>query len=138
MEAGIILQFAGSLMAILALAWLAGKLELGDRDPIRDHAHAAELAGETVHGFAPVETSVASDGQAAILRDAAGRVLVLRRHGAHFAGRLLSRRAAARMDGDTLVIDCAEPRFGTVELRLPGDASAWVEAIENIKTGNNA
>ena len=38
------LQFGGSLLAILALAWLAHRLGLGGDTRIRDEAHLRELA----------------------------------------------------------------------------------------------
>ena len=73
------------------------------------------------------------DGRGALLRDAAGRVLLLRPHGVHFAGRILSGAARVRRDGDMLVIDTAERRYGAAQLALD-DASAWVDAIEAVKS----
>lgn len=134
----ILLQFAGSLLAILALAWIAARLKLGSDAPIHDAQHARELADEIDHGFDATEVAVSDDGRAALLRDVGGRVMVLRRHGAHFAGRILGPRAAARIEGDRLVVDTAEVRFGAVELSLGNGASAWVQAISAIGSSRDA
>ena len=63
------------------------------------------------------------------MRDAAGRILLLRPHGVHFAGRVLSPYARAYRDGAALVIDSAEKRYGAARLEVD-DASTWVDAIE--------
>ena len=52
------LQFAGSLIAILALAWIARKLGLGGDTRIRDEAHLRELAEEALCGFEPVDIAI--------------------------------------------------------------------------------
>ena len=127
-----LIQFGGSLLAILALAWIAARLKLGNDDPIRDEAHAADLAGGVVHGFLPVETAIGADGRSAIMRDTEGRVVLLRRHGAHFAGRLLAYTATARANDGILHIDTGERRFGGVDMAI-ANPSAWVHAIEAIE-----
>jgi hypothetical protein len=55
---GQMLQFAGSLIAILALAWFARRLDLGGDTRIRDEAHLRELAEEALCGFEPVEIAI--------------------------------------------------------------------------------
>ena len=85
-----------------------------------------------VSGFEPVAIGLDSEGRGALLRDAGGRILLLRPHGSHFAGRLLSDRADARIEDDALFVDTAEKRYGSARLAL-ADASAWMQAIKAIK-----
>jgi hypothetical protein len=131
----LVLQTAGSLTAILALAGLAWWLKLGG-EPLLDSDEAVRRAAREVEdGFDPVATAPA--GQAALARDSHGRVMVIRRHGNRFAGRVLGPAARARLDGDRLVIDPGEPRFGTVSLDL-ADAQAWADAINRVSVTGNA
>lgn len=127
-----LLQFLGSLVAILALAGIAWWLKLGPERRLLDEQAARVAAGEAVDGFAPVATALDEQGRGALLRDAANRILLLRPHGTHFAGRLLTSAATARLEDDTLVVDTAEKRYGAATLRID-DAAAWMRAIERIK-----
>lgn len=134
-------QTAGSLVAILALAGLAWWLKLGG-SPRLDSAEAvARAAGEVEDGFAPVATSYDAEGASALARDGAGRIMVIKRHGNRFAGRVLGPGASARTDvqpGEfNLVVDPGEPRFGKVFLTLP-EPEAWAEAINRINGPQNA
>lgn len=132
-----LLQFGGSLIAILAIFWLVRRLGLGPA-PLLESDEAASHAAEcAVAGFRPVAIARDSGGQGALLRDAAGRVLLLRQHGAHFAGRMLGPLAQAHIDDDALIVDSAERRYGAVRLTID-DASAWVEAIGALKEGRHA
>lgn len=124
-----LLQLLGSLVAILALAGIAAWLKLGGDRRIASEAEARVLADDAVSGFAPVAAALDAGGRAAILRDGQGRVLVLRRHGAQFAGRVLGASAVAKMQGQGLTIDTGERRFGKVALQIE-DPLAWVRAIE--------
>ena len=128
-----LLQFLGSLAAILALAGLAWWMKLGPEPRLADEDAARAAADEAVSGFVPVHIGLDREGRGALMRDAAGRVLLLRPHGVHFAGRLLTTIASATIEGDTLVVDTAEKRFGSARLVLD-DPSAWVQAIEAIKS----
>jgi len=132
-----LLQFLGSLVAILALAGIAGWLGLGGDRRITSEAEARILADEAVSGFSPVATAVDAGGQAAVLHDAQGRVLILRRHGAQFAGRLLDEGATAAADGQCLQVDTGEVRFGSVMLQVK-DPQAWVRTIEAIGSSKHA
>ncbi|MDG5748225.1 hypothetical protein P8Q88_08525 [Qipengyuania sp. XHP0207] len=126
-------QFLGSLAAILVLSALAWQLKLGPTPRLEDDDAAVEAAEEAVSGFEPVAIGRDSHGHGALLRDAQGRILLLRPHGSHFAGRLLTAQAHAKLDDGALVIDTAEKRYGKARLSL-ADASAWMQAIEAIKT----
>lgn len=126
-----LLQFIGSLVAILALAGIARWLKLGPEPRLKNEAEARIAADEAVSGFEPVAIGLDRMGCGAVMRDAAGRVLLLRPHGGHFAGRLLTGEARALRDGDTLEIDTGEKRYGAVRLVLE-DAGAWARAIEAV------
>ena len=127
-----LVQFLGSLVAILLLAGLAWGLRLGPSPSLDTDEAVARVADETVGGFEAVAIARDENGAGAILRDGAGRILVVRAHGAHFAGRLLTPAARARIDNGTLVVETGEKRFGVVRLAIR-DASAWMQAIEAIQ-----
>lgn len=127
---GELLQFAGSLAAILVLAAIAWKLGLGGDARIRDEAHLRDLVDEALCGFEAREIAINPDGVAALASDGDGRVMIIRRHGAHFAARLLDRSARVHVREGRIVVDPADRRFGTVTLDLGVDAAAWAERIE--------
>ncbi|WP_233998084.1 hypothetical protein [Erythrobacter sp. QSSC1-22B] len=128
-----LLQFVGSLAAIVALAALAWWLKLGPARRLENDADARREASEAVDGFEPVEIAIDREGRAGLLRDAGGQILLLRQHGTHFAGRVLTPAASARIDTGALVVDTAEKRYGGVRLELD-DPSVWLQHIESLKT----
>ena len=69
-----LLKLAGSIAAILFIAWLARFLRLGGDVRIRSEEQAREIANETCCGFDPVEIAIDKAGIAALLRDAEGDV----------------------------------------------------------------
>lgn len=127
-----LLQFLGSLVAIFAVAGLAYWLKLGPERALGSEDAARAIAEEAVSGFDAVDVSLDTQGRSALLRDTRGRILLLRPHGTHFAGRILAPEARARMEGELLLIDTAERRYGTARLRVD-DAPSWIEAIEAIE-----
>lgn len=124
----VLIQFLGSLVAILALAGLAFWLKLGPAPQLVDDDAVRDAASHAYHDFSPTRIARDREGRGAIVSDAAGRVLVLRPHGSHFAGRLLSPAARAHLEGEELVIDTAERRFGQARLCV-ADADGWRDAI---------
>ena len=132
MDADLVLRLGGSLVAILVLAGIAWKLGLGGDLRIRDEMHARELADEAVSGFAAVEVAIDRAGHAALLRDTDGQVLLLRRHGAHFASRLLTGHAHVRLDRNQLVVGTGEKRFGEVTLDLGSQAQYWAASLRSL------
>lgn len=126
-----LLQFLGSLLAILALAGIARWLKLGPEPRLNDEESARIAADEAVSGYEPVAIGMDRLGCGAVMRDAEGRVLLLRPHGVHFAGRILTSEASAIREGDTLEIDTGEKRYGAVRLVLD-DAGAWAQAIDAV------
>lgn len=132
MDLDLLMRLGGSLIAIFALAGLAWKLGLGGDLRIRDEAQARELAEEAVCGFDAVEVAIDRSGHAALLRGRDGRVLLLRRHGAHFAARVLTDHTHARLDRQLLVVGTAEKRFGEVTLDLGPAAQRWAASLRGL------
>jgi len=138
----LLLQTAGSLAAILALAGLAWWLGLGGARLLTDDEAVRHAAGEVEDGFNPVVIARDAEGRAALAEDSQGRIMVIRRHGNRFAARLLgpSARAVIWRDpgvADGLEVDCGEARFGKVFLELP-DPEAWAAAINALNTPDHA
>jgi len=127
-----LLQFGGSLLAILGLAWLAHRLGLGGDTRIRDEAHLRELAEEALCGFEPVDLAIDRSGMGALARDAEGRVMLLRRHGTHFASRLLDNHLHVRLDRNLLEVGTGEKRFGRITLDLGDQAPAWAASLRRL------
>lgn len=127
-----LIQVGASLFAILALAWIALKLGLGADSRIRDEAHLRELAEEALYGFEPMEIAIDRAGVAALARDADGRVMLLRRHGAHFASRLLDGHTHVRLDRQFLVVGTSDRRFGEITLDLGDSAATWAASLRRL------
>ena len=133
MTVPLLLKFGGSLLAILALAWLARRLDLGGDQRIRDEAQARALADEAICGFEPVDIAIDRAGMGALLRDARGRVLLIRRHGTHFASRLLDSHAHARLDRQFLTLATADSRCGSVTVDLGQRAPDWAASLRRLE-----
>ena len=131
------LQFIGSLVAILALAWLARRLGLGPTRTLEDDDAVRRAVAEADCTFAPVRIGRDRGGAGALAMDAEGRIMVLRAHGTHFVARILTPHARAHREGDALVIETAEPRFGHVRLGVD-DRRAWETAIAALNRSSDA
>lgn len=133
----LILQTAESLIAILVLAGIAYWLKLGGT-PLLVSQEAVRRAAQEVHdGFEAVEIACDAQGHAALARDANGHIVVIKRHGNRFAGRVLGLDAAAWVAEGQLEVYPGEERFGTVFLTIP-DAEAWADAINEIDERQHA
>ena len=132
-----LLQFLGSLVAILALAGLAYALRLGGKPKVTGMEAARSLANEAVDGFVAETIALDEQGNGAIMRDAQGRILLLKPHGNKFAGRILTTRVSARISDGQLVIDSGERRFGSSKLDL-ADSQTWADAINQLRQQNDA
>ena len=128
-----LLKLGGSIAAILFIAWFARFLRLGGDVSIRSEEQAREIANETCCGFDPVEIAIDKAGIAALLRDAEGRHLLVRRHGVQWAGRLLDRHNDSRLDKNFLTVGTGEKTFGSVTLNLGSQASHWAAGLRNLK-----
>lgn len=126
------LQLAGSLAGILLLAGLARWMGLGGDARIRSEDRARELAEEAICGFDPVEIGLDRAGIGALLRNGRGQVMLLRRHGAHFAARLLDSHGGVRLDRNFLTLSTSDSTFGSVTLDLGEQAPAWASSLRHI------
>lgn len=133
----LLLQTTGSLVAILALAGLAWSMKLGVAPRLASSADVARIAGEVADGFALVAEARDRSGSAALARDEKGRIMLIKRHGNRFAGRVLGPGAAARIECGALEVDCGEARFGKVVLTLT-DPQAWATAINRLNEHRHA
>lgn len=126
------LQFGGSLAAILLLAWLARRLGLGGDPRLRDPDEARRLAGEALDGFEARDVVLDRAGIGALLRDTSGRVMLLRRHGARWAARLLDGHAGVRLDRTFMTIATRDRTFGAITLDLGDQAQAWAGSLRRL------
>ena len=123
------LQFVGSLAAILLLAWLARRLGFGGDPRLRNPEEAKRLAGEALCGFEAQDVVLDRAGIGALLRDSAGRMLLLRRHGVHWVARLLDSHAGVRLDRSFMTIATGDKSFGAITLDLGDQAQAWAGSL---------
>lgn len=126
------LQFGASLAAILLLAWLARRLGLGGDPRLRDPDEARRLAGEALDGFEAEDVVLDRAGIGALLRDASGRVMLLRRHGARWAARLLDGPCGVRLDRTLMTIAPHDRAFGAATLDLGDQAQAWAASLRRL------
>ncbi len=117
------ITLGGSLVAVLALAWLARALELGGDARIAGEAQAREIALN--HHFESRAIAIDRAGISALARDDDGGFLLIRRHGAHFTGERLAPPLKARLDQRFLTIN------GTV-LDLGDDAPVWAAQLRAV------
>ena len=130
--AGIALQAIGSLAAILLIYAVVRALGLGEDVRIADEAEARALSEEARCGFAPVEVALDRARIGALLRNHAGEVMLVRRHGARFAARLLTTHVGARLDQGFLTLSTDDPHFGTVTLDLGAQAQVWAASLRRL------
>lgn len=137
----LLLQTAGSLVAILALAGLAWWQRLGGAPMLDSEEAVYRAAAEVDDGFMPTAIACAHDGTTALARDAQGRIMMIKRHGNRFVGRVLgpAARAVIRRDqgASALEVDCGERRFGRVALTL-SEPDAWAAAINALNERRDA
>jgi hypothetical protein len=60
--------------------------------------------------------------------------LLVRRHGAQFAGRLLDRHSDTRLDQNFLTVGTGEKTFGKVTLNLGPQAQYWAAGLRHLRT----
>lgn len=112
----LMLLFA-SLAAILAVAGLVWLLQLGE-SKIGDAQDAARIAEEQIAGFQSGPVLMSDDGEAALIEGTDGRVVILKRHGAHCAGRVLQKPLRVHRCSEGWKVETGDPRFGHVALAL--------------------
>ncbi|MBL0769792.1 hypothetical protein K5P26_00395 [Sphingopyxis sp. XHP0097] len=126
------IQTGGSLVAVLVVAWLVGRIGLGADPRIADAEHAIRLAEEAEAGFGGVEVARDRAGFAAIVRNAEGRMMLVRAHGNFFAARPVDASVIGRLDKDFLTLTMAERTFGAVTLHLGKEAGMWASRMREI------
>lgn len=127
-----LVQLGGSLAAILILAGIAWALKLGHPPRIEDEDHAKALSIEADTAFVPAQAGVCESGAAAILADPQDRIMVLRRHGTHFAGRVLEPGAVAQTEHGALTVIPTDRTYGTVTLQLGEHAQSWAARVDAV------
>jgi hypothetical protein len=127
-----LLKLGGSVLAVALLVLAGWKLGLGGDARIRSEDDARMFADEALCGFAPVAIGIDRAGFAALARDASGRVMLIRRHGARFAARLLDSHAHARLDRNFLTVGTSEASFGSVTLDLGAQAQVWASSLRHL------
>ena len=130
-----LIQTGASLIAVLFIAWLVGRMGLGADPRIEDVAHAIRLAEEAEAGFNGIEVARDRAGFAAIVRNAAGRMMLVRAHGNHFAARPVDAATVGRLDKDFLTLTMPERTFGAVTLQLGKDAGMWASRMRDLHCG---
>ena len=128
-----LLKLAGSVIAILFLAWLARHWQLGGNVRIGNEEQARAIADEIVCGFDPVDIAIDKAGIGALMRDASGRHLLVRRHGAMWAGRLLDNHSETRLDQNFLTVGTGEKTFGAITLNLGEQAQIWAAGLRHLR-----
>lgn len=127
-----LIQLGASLVAVLFIAWLVGKIGLGGDPRIADADHAIRLAEEAEAGFRGVEVARDRAGFAAIVQNAEGRMMLVRAHGNFFAARPVDASVIGRLDKDFLTLTTPERTFGAVTLQLGRDAGMWASRMRDI------
>ena len=89
-------------------------------------------------GFDPAEAAVSRDGASAIVAEKTGRIMVLRSHGAQFAGRVLEPGSTTQVESHTLTVTPADRRYGPVTLDLGDQAQAWAARIDALHATQDA
>ncbi len=123
------LLLLGSLAAVLLLALIAKVLGLGG-DVRLDSNTALKISQD--EGFEPADLIVDRAGMAAVARDAAGRHMLIRRHGVNFVTRILRPPLDARLDQKFLTIGTGEPALGRITLDLGEAAAVWAAGLRRV------
>ncbi len=121
-----------SLVMVWALYGFARLLGLGGDVRIEDEDHAAQLAEAAVPGFVAEEVTLDRARIGALVRDRAGRVLLIRRHGARFVGTEVTSHAGIRLDRHSLTLETGDRRFGALTIDLGADAQIWAASLRRL------
>lgn len=135
MNRAALIQLGVSLIAVLFVAWLVKRIGLGADPRIEDAAHAIGLAEEAEAGFKGIEVARDRAGFAAIVRNAEGRMMLVRAHGNHFAARPVDAATVGRLDKDFLTLTTPEKTFGSVTLQLGKEAGMWASRMRDLNCG---
>ena len=121
---------AGSLAAVIMLAWAAKAMGLGG-DIRLTREDALRIASE--EGFSPNDVIIDRAGIAAIARNDAGQYMLIRRHGVNFVTRMLRQPLDARLDQKLLTLGTGERAFGRITLDLGDQAAIWAAGLRAVR-----
>ncbi len=126
------LKLGGSLVAVLALGWLARFLHLGRDARIEGLEHALRLADEGQYGFRGTDAALDLAGYSALVKDALNRHVLIQSKGGHFVTRQIVPPIEGRLDQKLLTIDLQQPDFEPVTLNLGERAQYWASGLRHI------
>jgi hypothetical protein len=126
------IQMAVSLIAVLALGWLARWLGLGGDVRIANQAQAIRIAYDGLYGFSGVDAAIDRAGYSALVRDQSGRHVLIMVKGNKFVTRLVTPPIEGRLDHKLLMIDLREPDCPPVTLNLGDKAQYWASGLRHI------
>jgi hypothetical protein len=130
------IQLVVSLAAVLALGWLARWMGLGGDVRIANLEQAMRIAHDGIYGFAGVDAAIDRAGYSALVRDRAGRHVLIMVKGNKFVTRLVTPPIEGRLDHKLLTIDLREPDCPPVTLNLGEKAQYWASGLRHIPVGN--
>lgn len=120
----IAIQFAASLVAVAAMVLVVHLAGFSRSARLLSEQEARDIAQLAPGGFCAVRIALDKSGRGAIAADAAGRLVLLRPHGAHFVPEAVE-PAAVRCDGDALLVDSqVQP---AIQLAIGPDAVNWAQ-----------
>jgi hypothetical protein len=128
-------KLGGSLLAVLALGWLARAMGLGQDARLNDAAHALRIADEGQYGFVGVDVALDLAGYSALVKDADNRHVLIHSKGGHFVTRRLQLPIGGRLDQKLLTIDLLQPDFEPVTLNLGEKAQYWASGLRHVPNG---
>lgn len=127
-----LLIFIGSLVTILIVSWLVGKIGLGVDPRITSKDQAFALSETVMCGFNATDAVIDRAGYGALLRNAAGQQMLIRAHGNFFVGRIIDKSFSGRLSQTSLTLESTERRFGTTTLDLGKDAQSWTARLREV------
>lgn len=121
----------GSLVAILLLWWVARLLGLGGDVRLAGRDEALAIASQD--GFDAVDAAVDRAGMGALVRDAQGRHVLIRRHGVRFVTRELNAPLDARLSQNFLTLGTGERSLPPVTFDLGPAAPEWAASLRRVR-----
>lgn len=117
-----------SLFGIVTIVLLARALGFARAPMLADPAEAQRIAADALHDFRGCEAVLARDARSALVAGVDGRVALVRPFGDRWVVRIVN-GAGARVTGDTLHLEPAEPMFAPAELELGPVAASWAARL---------
>lgn len=106
-----------SFIIILVVTALVRMLRLGEVR-LENRAMACHWAAKNIPFFVPDDAIISEDSQSALVNDADGRIVLIKRHGSKFAGRLLTPPIDAERHGAMWQINSNDKHFGKVSMQF--------------------